>query len=49
MWDKSRGLIGQKRQNTFQYTQAENFLVDTRQAGDQASGFLSSDTFHSFG
>ena len=37
--DKLRGLIGKKWQNSFQETHRENFLVDMRQAGEQASGF----------
>ena len=31
--------MGLKQQNTFQWTHAGNFPVDTKQAGDQASGY----------
>ena len=46
MWDESCDLIGQK--NTFQQTHAENFLVDMKQAGKQASGFSPLDRYFSF-
>ena len=38
MWAKLCGLIGQKQQNSFQYTYIENFFVSVRQAGEQALG-----------
>ena len=37
-WAKLRGLIGQKRQNSFQYTHVEYLFVSIRQAGEQSLG-----------
>ena len=36
-WAKLHGLIGQKQQNSFQQTHAENLFVSIRQAGKQES------------
>ena len=39
-WEKLRSLIGQKQQNSFQWTHRENFFVSIRRAGEQASQHL---------
>ena len=41
-WAKLCSLIGQKWQNSFQYTHAENLFANISQAGEQASQHLAS-------